>query len=141
MSEPRCTVRERSSADGSREPAGATVGSLVMGRDLSPPALFVGRAREIERLSVLHERIRTGVVYGVPGVGKSTLAQVFASRWTGGVVVQRALPGQSMETLLEDLRRVLCSGAAPAMTSNAARAVDLAARLDGRRIPLALRAA
>ena len=67
-------------------PEEGAVGSIVRGRDLSPPAVFQGREEELARLELLHDRLRIGLIYGVAGVGKSALAYAAACRWEHRVV-------------------------------------------------------
>src|SRR5579885_2857476 len=73
------------------------------------PAVFVGRAAEIERISRMLARVSVAVIYGVPGVGKSSLAQAVARKFDGRVVFYKA-SSAPLAVLLDDIRRQIARG-------------------------------
>jgi hypothetical protein len=62
-----------------------------------PPAVFVGRDRELARLEAGLARAPVALIYGVAGVGKSALACAYAARWSGCVTYHRAREGDGPE--------------------------------------------
>src|SRR5687767_10903390 len=96
--------------------------------------MFVGRSQELERLDEMLGRVRCGVIYGVPGVGKTTLAKAFAEKHDGPVLLRSARAASLME-LLDDARRFFGAGE---VTSDAARLAELATKLDERRALLVI---
>ncbi|MCP3141457.1 AAA family ATPase [Pyxidicoccus xibeiensis] len=100
---------------------------------LGPPAVFVGRADEVRRLGGMLRRVRTGVVYGLPGVGKSALVAAVASRYRGPVVHRRIRPGDTLDTVVDDIRRLLREAPVAQALSDASRLEDLARELEARR--------
>lgn len=74
---------------------------------LTPPPIFVGRARELDRLASGLALVAVAVITGVAGVGKSTLARAHASRWAGPVAVVTLRPGASIALISEDVHRQL----------------------------------
>lgn len=100
---------------------------------LGPPAVFVGRAEEVQRLGGMLRRVRTGVVYGLPGVGKSALAAAVAARYRGPVVHRRIRPGDTLDTVVDDVRRLLSDAPVAQALSDASRLEDLALALEKRR--------
>lgn len=74
---------------------------------LTPPPIFVGRARELDRLASAQGLVAVAVITGVAGVGKSTLARAHAARWPGPVAVVPLRPGASIALLSEDVHRQL----------------------------------
>jgi hypothetical protein len=100
---------------------------------LGPPAVFVGRAEEVQRLGGMLRRVRTGVVYGLPGVGKSALAAAVAARYRGPVVHRRVRPGDTLDTVVDDVRRLLSDAPVAQALSDASRLEELALALEARR--------
>jgi tetratricopeptide (TPR) repeat protein len=72
-----------------------------------PPAAFVGRDGELARLALGIQRVSVALIYGVAGVGKSSLASAFASTWTGPIAYCRLGSESSIAILCEDLLRQL----------------------------------
>ena len=96
------------------------------------PALLCGRAEE---LAILHDataRLPVTVIYGVAGVGKSSIAAALASRWDGARVYSRVVDS-SLGMLLNDARRVLADDPVAELESNGRRLNDLARRLNDTR--------
>jgi len=92
-------------------------------------AVFVGRQAELGRLGEMVAQVPATVVVGVPGVGKSALAQAFAARWSGTVVRQRVSDAPA-SALLDDMRRQLARDVVlDELGSDEERAADLARRL------------
>ncbi|NMO15407.1 AAA family ATPase [Pyxidicoccus fallax] len=100
---------------------------------LGPPSVFVGRAEEVRRLGSLLRRVRTAVVYGLPGVGKSALVAAVAARYRGPVVHRRVRPGDTLDTVVDDVRRLLREAPVAQALSDASRLEDLARELESRR--------
>ncbi len=96
----------------------------------TPPAVFLGREREVTRLSDAHARVSVAVVYGMAGVGKSALVHTFAQRFGEAAAYGRAAAGVALATLLDDARRQLARGAVAEVTSDDERMADLVLRLD-----------
>ncbi|NVJ18603.1 winged helix-turn-helix domain-containing protein [Myxococcus sp. AM010] len=74
--------------------------------------------------------MRTSVVYGLPGAGKSALAAAVAARHPGTVVHRRLRPGDSLGTVVDDLRRLLRDAPVQQALSDEARLDDLARQAD-----------
>ncbi|WP_375754437.1 winged helix-turn-helix domain-containing protein [Corallococcus exercitus] len=100
---------------------------------LGPPAVFVGRAQEVRRLGDMLKRVHTGVVYGLPGAGKSALVAAVAARHRGPVVHRRVRPGDTLDTVVDDVRRLLCDAPVAQALSDASRLEALAGELEARR--------
>ncbi|RKH38433.1 winged helix-turn-helix domain-containing protein [Corallococcus sicarius] len=100
---------------------------------LGPPAVFVGRAQEVRRMGEMLKRVHTGLVYGLPGAGKSALAAAVASRHRGTVVHRRVLPGDTLDTVVDDVRRLLREAPVAQALSDASRLDDLSRELEARR--------
>ncbi len=69
----------------------------------APPALFVGRRREIDRVLRALERLPLAVLYGVPGSGKSALAYACGAAWSGPVVHAQIRQGGSLDSLVDEI--------------------------------------
>lgn len=93
-----------------------------------PPAVFVGRDRELAQLDRGLDRVPVAVVCGLAGVGKSSLAYAAAAKWQGPAVYARAT-GAGLSALLDELRRAL--GATTELRTDDERAGALARALDG----------
>jgi len=91
-------------------------------------AVFVGRQAELVRLGEMVAAVPATIVVGVPGVGKSALAHVFAARWPGPVVRQRVSDAPAA-ALYDDVRRQLAGEIVDDVGSDDARAADLGRRL------------
>lgn len=100
---------------------------------LGPPAVFVGRAEEVQRVGSMLRRVRTAVLYGLPGVGKSALAAAMAARYRGPVVHRRIRPGDSLDVVVDDVRRLLSDAPVAQALSDASRLEELALALEARR--------
>ncbi|WP_126935610.1 winged helix-turn-helix domain-containing protein [Corallococcus sp. AB018] len=100
---------------------------------LGPPAVFVGRAQEVRRLGDMLRRVRTGVVYGLPGAGKSALVAAVAAKHRGPVVHRRVRPGDTLDTVVDDVRRLLSEAPVAQALSDASRLEALAGELEARR--------
>ncbi|MCY1044662.1 winged helix-turn-helix domain-containing protein [Corallococcus sp. bb12-1] len=100
---------------------------------LGPPAVFVGRAQEVRRLGEMLRRVHTGVVYGLPGAGKSALVAAVAARHRGPVVHRRVLPGDSLDTVVDDVRRLLREAPVAQALSDASRLEDLVREMESHR--------
>lgn len=92
-----------------------------------PPAVFVGRERELAQLERGLARVPVAVVCGLAGVGKSSLAYAAAAAWEGPAVHARAT-ATGLSALLDELRRAL--GAVTELRTDEERAVALAGALD-----------
>ncbi|MDB4965431.1 MAG: hypothetical protein JWN44_1120, partial [Myxococcales bacterium] len=95
-------------------------------------ALFVGRASELARLGEMVADVPATLIIGVPGVGKTALAQAFATRWAGAVIRQRASDAP-LGSLLDDVRHQLAGDLIEDVASDHDRVADLAARLAAAR--------
>ena len=98
-----------------------------------PPAVFVGRDRELAQLERGLARVPVAVVCGLAGVGKSSLAYAAAEGWKGPTVHARAT-GPELTAVVEDLRRAVTPAAAELRTDDErcralARALDDAGAL------------
>ncbi|HEY5952247.1 MAG TPA: AAA family ATPase [Kofleriaceae bacterium] len=89
-----------------------------------PPAVFVGRDAELARLAVGMQRVSVALIYGVAGVGKSSLASAFASTWTGPIIYCRLGSQSTIAIVCEDLLRQL--------DATGSTLSDAAAKLDER---------
>ncbi len=89
-----------------------------------PPAVFVGRGAELERLCVGLGRVSVAVVCGVAGVGKSALASAFAATWEGPVAYGRIGSEASIAELCDDLVRQLAGSCGDSSPRVAARVLD-----------------
>ena len=96
----------------------------------SPPALFIGRQAEIERVEEMLARVEVAIIYGVGGVGKSALAYAVAARWKGKIVHHGVAPDQPVAAQVDDIRRQLAGGPVPEITRERDRIMHLAAKLD-----------
>ncbi|NVJ23604.1 MULTISPECIES: winged helix-turn-helix domain-containing protein [Myxococcus] len=105
----------------------------VTPRGLGPPAVFVGRKQELQRLGTLMRKVRTGVVYGLPGVGKSALVAAVAAKHRGPVVHRRIAPGDTLDAVVDDARRLLREAPVAQALSDDSRLEDLARELEARR--------
>ncbi|HWM88709.1 MAG TPA: ATP-binding protein, partial [Kofleriaceae bacterium] len=94
--------------------------------------VFVGREQELARLVRGLAEVRLATIIGLPGVGKSALAQRLAAGWSGPVSRHHVSPGQPAAELLDDLRRSLAPEAekTPELGSDLERLADAARRLD-----------
>ncbi|WP_437758457.1 winged helix-turn-helix domain-containing protein [Sorangium sp. So ce1389] len=91
--------------------------------------LFIGRTLELDALGAMLARVRAAVLYGVAGVGKTSLALAFARTWPGPVVHHKVAPDEPLHVLVDDLRRQLAGG--PVRQCDASEALDqLVRRLD-----------
>lgn len=91
------------------------------------PSLFVGRERELAQLERGLAKVPVGLICGLAGVGKSSLAYAVAAAWSGPVA-HVAARGPELGALLDEVRRTL--GAAPEVLGDDARAAALAEALD-----------
>ena len=73
-------------------------------------ALFIGRDAELARLRDKLEQVPIAVIYGVAGIGKSTLACALAATWHGPVAYRKAGDEEPVAALLDDVRRQLAGG-------------------------------
>ena len=96
----------------------------------SPPAIFVGRQSEIARVEEMLTRVKVAVIYGVGGVGKSTLAYAVAARWTRPIVHHAVVGDEPLAALVDDVRRQLARGPVPEITREDERTLSLARKLD-----------
>jgi DNA-binding response OmpR family regulator len=94
------------------------------------PALLVGRDTELAHLEGKLASVTTALVYGVAGVGKSALLYSLAGRFSGRVVYTRVQSGDSLATIVDDIRRQLAKGPIPEIDDDADRLLDLAKLLD-----------
>src|SRR5947207_793833 len=90
--------------------------------------ILVGRDGELSRLTELLQRVSVVAVYGLPGVGKSALAQAFASRWNAPAWQEKLSAGAGLALALDRVRRRLSPTSEAA--SNEERIADIAGRLD-----------
>ncbi|HEX5749401.1 MAG TPA: AAA family ATPase [Archangium sp.] len=96
----------------------------------APSPIWVGRQTELGRLQVMLEQLPVALVYGVGGVGKSTLVYALAQGRGGPVIYASVSPGEPLAALVDDVRRQLARGAVPEARDDDERLVDLARRLD-----------
>ncbi|MFE8603049.1 AAA family ATPase [Archangium violaceum] len=97
----------------------------------APSPIWVGRQSELGRLQAMLEQLPVALVYGVGGVGKSTLVYALAAGRRGGPVVYDSVsPGEPLAALVDDARRQLARGAVPEALDDEERLLDLAGRLD-----------
>ena len=94
--------------------------------------LFVGRETELSRLGSAFARVSVAWLYGVGGVGKTTLARAFADHAPGPVVFCDA-GSAPLDALLDDARRELGPKSRPEPRDTRRRIEDLAVRLNQRR--------
>ncbi|AKJ08043.1 Hypothetical protein AA314_09669 [Archangium gephyra] len=90
----------------------------------------MGRQSELERLQVMLLHLPVALVYGVGGVGKSTLVYALAAGRGGPVVYDSVSAGEPLAALVDDVRRQLARGAVPEAMDDEERLRDLAERLD-----------
>jgi DNA-binding winged helix-turn-helix (wHTH) protein/tetratricopeptide (TPR) repeat protein len=96
-------------------------------------ALFVGRDAELARLREKLEQVPIAVIYGVAGIGKSTLACALAASWDGPVAYRKAGDEEPVATLLDDVRRQLAGGPVSEAATDDERLQDLVERMDATR--------
>ncbi|XXX80193.1 winged helix-turn-helix domain-containing protein [Sorangium sp. So ce134] len=89
-------------------------------------ALFIGRTLELAALGAMLAQVRAAVLYGVAGVGKTSLALAFARTWPGPVVYHKVAPDAPLHLLVDDLRRQLAGGPVP--QCDASEGLDLLGR-------------
>src|SRR5688572_18749219 len=94
------------------------------------PAMLVGRDTELAHLEGMLASVSTALVYGVAGVGKSSLLYALAGRFPGRVVYTRAQSGDSLGAMVDDIRRQLAKGPIAEIDDDADRLLDLAKNLD-----------
>jgi tetratricopeptide (TPR) repeat protein len=92
--------------------------------------VFVGREPERAQLLAMLSRVQIALVYGVPGVGKSSLAHAVAADWPGRVVYYRVGSDETLAALVDDMRRQLARGPVDEAESEEERLADLARSLD-----------
>ncbi len=98
-----------------------------------PPAVFLGRSAELDKLASAFQRVAVAVIIGVAGIGKTSLALSFvASAGSGPVVFLRARPA-GLAGLVDDARRALSGSAVAEVATDEQRIEDLAARLNRER--------
>src|SRR4051812_4703491 len=107
----------------------ASMGGSVSLRVPTPSAIFVGRNEQLGRVVRALARIPVAVIYGVTGIGKSTLAFSVAERGGRGGVSRRMGADEPLSMLVDDVRRALARGPVPELGEEACM-VDLAERLD-----------
>jgi tetratricopeptide (TPR) repeat protein len=78
-------------------------------------------------------RVHTGVVYGLAGAGKSALVAAVATRHRGPVVHRRVMPGDTLDTVVDDVRRLLREAPVAQALSDASRLEDLVRELEAHR--------
>src|SRR5207248_7546466 len=98
-----------------------------------PSALFVGRDAELARLRDKLKQVPIAVIYGVAGIGKSTLACALAASWDGPVAYRKAGDGEPVAALLDDVRRQLAGGPVSEAATDDERLEDLVQRMDATR--------
>jgi AAA domain len=99
---------------------------------MQPPSatpLFIGREIELARLTAALERVSAAWIYGVGGVGKTTLACAWAAG-TGRPVVFCDGAAAPLDALIDDARRELGPKSRPEPRTLEAKVDDLARRLD-----------
>ena len=94
-----------------------------------PSALFVGRDAELARLRDKLEQVPIAVIYGVAGIGKSTLACALAASWHGPVAYRKAGDEEPVAALLDDVRRQLAGGPVSEAATDDERLEDLVQRM------------
>lgn len=97
-----------------------------------PSPLFTGRDAELARLSRALDRVSVGWIFGVAGVGKTTLAAAYAARGGRPVIFVHAAGG-SLDALLDEARLALGPRARPEPRDTEARLADLFRRLESRK--------
>jgi DNA-binding winged helix-turn-helix (wHTH) protein len=95
-----------------------------------PSALFVGRDAELARLREKLAQVPIAVIYGVPGIGKSTLACALAATWKGPVAYRKTGDDEPVAALVDDVRRQLAGGPVSEAATDDERLQDLVQRMD-----------
>src|SRR6185295_9826871 len=98
-----------------------------------PSALLVGRDAELARLREKLEQLPIAVIYGVPGIGKSTLSFALAASWQGPVAYRKAGDDEPIASLVDDVRRQLSGGPVSEAATDEERLQDLVQRMDATR--------
>src|SRR5438270_12524575 len=74
-----------------------------MNAEAQPPAIFVGRDEDLGRLRTALERLRLALIYGVPGVGKTSFllhaANQLADKLKARLIYRACEPGESLATV------------------------------------------
>lgn len=96
----------------------------------SPPALFLGREAELSRLRSMLDRVRSALVFGVAGVGKSTLAYTLAAVWPHPVVYHRVDDDEPGSVVVDRALHQLTRDDVPASMPLSERVAELAERMD-----------
>jgi hypothetical protein len=81
--------------------------------------LFIGRGAQLAQIERALARVAVAWIHGVGGVGKSTLAYAFASRWPHPTAYGKAGGGVGLAALLDDAHRQLGPSAASEPSSDA----------------------
>lgn len=86
-----------------------TASAPALARDgiARPTAIVVGRDDELHRIRAAHVDVPVAMIYGVAGVGKSTLALEYAARWSGPTAYVRARAELTVAGLAAAVRRAL----------------------------------
>ncbi|HEU4410080.1 MAG TPA: AAA family ATPase [Polyangiaceae bacterium] len=98
----------------------------------APPALFVGRDREISRTLRALRRLPMAVLYGVAGAGKSALAYACGAAWPGPVLYARAADDRPLASLVDELCDALCAPRPRRELDDESLGAELASALDER---------
>jgi hypothetical protein len=95
-----------------------------------PSVIFVGRQAELCQVEASFERVRVGVVHGLPGIGKSGLAYAIGARRRGALVYGRFSAAEPTASVIDDVRRQLSGGAVGSVLYEHERLRDLHRLLD-----------
>lgn len=100
-----------------------------------PPAVFLGRKGELDKLSSALEGVSVAVIVGIAGAGKSALAFSFArsKEDSGRPVLFLRARSAGLSTLVDDARRALEGGAVFEVASDEERIDDLVTRMNQKR--------
>ncbi len=86
--------------------------------------VFVGRDAELQQLRDGLQRVTIAVVLGVPGVGKSALVSAFAAQWPAKVLRRNVMPGDTRESVLASIRRLVFGSDSPKGAEELRAALD-----------------
>jgi tetratricopeptide (TPR) repeat protein len=126
--------RSRLRAGPTLEPAAASPAAAAPAQLLTrlppPTGIFVGRIRELEQLERGLRDVAVAVVYGVPGIGKSTLALAHGTHWPGQAGYLKLTEGASLSHVVAALQRQRSTARSEPTLDDVDRLDELWARFD-----------